>query len=64
MAFSIVASEGNCSLVSSHNDSVYQFSFATNPPSPRKGEVGGWLFPENDRSSPHVGGVRLGRRLG
>ena len=37
---------------------------ATNPPSPRKGVVGGWLFPENDRSSPHVGGVRLGQRLG
>ena len=22
------------------------------PPSPRRGEVGGWLFPGNDRSSP------------
>ena len=34
------------------------------PPLLPQGEVGGWLFPENDRSSPHVGGVRLGRRLG
>ena len=37
--------------------------FCNQPPLPQ-GEVGGWLFPGNDRSSPHVGGVRLGRRLG
>ena len=33
-------------------------------PPPPEGGRGGWLFPENGRWPPHVGGVRLGWRLG